>query len=60
MRWRSGAQVCLRHNNVHTYHAPWTTGRTEISVVNDPTKGIATGRIGVRPPGIVWPNLPDC
>ena len=26
-------------SGTHTYHVPWTSGRTEIEVVNDPSRG---------------------
>lgn len=46
----------------HTYHVPWTTGRTEIRVVEDPTvsggKYLRTDRDSTSKNNL--DDLPDC
>jgi len=44
----------------HTYHVPWTTGRTEIRVVNDPRTGkyLRTDRDSTSRNNL--DELPDC
>ncbi|PIR39563.1 MAG: hypothetical protein COV35_03380 [Alphaproteobacteria bacterium CG11_big_fil_rev_8_21_14_0_20_39_49] len=45
---------------LHTYHVPWKSGRTEIRVVNDPTKGkyLRTDRDDTSRNNL--DDLPDC
>jgi Protein of unknown function (DUF3892) len=45
---------------LHTYHVPWTTGRTEIRVVKDATKGkyLRTDRDSTTKNNL--DDLPDC
>lgn len=45
---------------LHTYHVPWVSGRTEIRVVNDPTKGkyLRTDRDDTTRNNL--DDLPDC
>lgn len=44
---------------LHTYHVPWTTGRTEIGVVEGPTgKYLRTDRDGTTRNNL--DDLPDC
>lgn len=45
---------------LHTYHVPWTSGRTEIRVVNDPVKGkyLRTDRDNTTRNNL--DDLPDC
>lgn len=47
-------------NKIHTYHVPWTSGRTEIRVVNDPVKGkyLRTDRDNTTRNNL--DDLPDC
>jgi hypothetical protein len=46
-------------NGTHTYYVPWTTGRTDITVVNGPTgKYLRTVRDGST--GNNLDELPDC
>jgi hypothetical protein len=46
-------------NGTHTYHVPWTSGRTEIYVVNGPTgKYLRTVRDNSS--GNNLDELPDC
>jgi len=45
---------------IHTYYVPWTSGRTEIRVVNDPVKGkyLRTDRDSTSRNNL--DDLPDC
>jgi hypothetical protein len=47
-------------DGVHTYYVPWTSGRTEIRVVNDATKGkyLRTDRDSTTKNNL--DDLPDC
>lgn len=46
-------------NNIHTYHVPWTSGRTEITVVKGPNgKYLRTVRDGSIRNNL--DELPDC
>lgn len=47
-------------NGIHTYHVPWTDGRTEIRVVNDAKKGkyLRTDRDNTTRNNL--DDLPDC
>lgn len=46
-------------NNIHTYHVPWKSGRTEIRVVNGPTgKYLRTDRDSTSNNNLN--DLPDC
>lgn len=46
-------------NGVHSYHVPWTSGRSEIRVVNGPNgKYLRTTRDGST--GNNLDELPDC
>ena len=47
-------------SGIHTYHVPWTSGRTEIRVVNDPVKGkyLRTDRDDTTRNNL--DDLPDC
>ncbi len=46
-------------NGIHTYHVPWTDGRTEIRVVNGATgKYLRTQRDGSTKNNL--DDLPDC
>jgi len=46
-------------NGLHTYHVPWTTGRTEIRVVNGPNgKYLRTDRDNTQKNNL--DDLPDC
>lgn len=47
-------------NRLHTYYVPWTSGRTEIRVVNDPVKGkyLRTDRDTTTKNNL--DDLPDC
>lgn len=46
-------------NNIHTYYVPWTTGRTEIRVVNGPDgKYLRTDRDSTSRNNL--DDLPDC
>ena len=46
-------------NRIHTYHVPWTDGRTEIRVVDGPTgKYLRTDRDNTSKNNL--DDLPDC
>ena len=59
-----GKWDAIRHieNGEHTYHVPWTSGRTEIRVVNDASvsggKYLRSDRDGTQRNNL--DDLPDC
>lgn len=57
MKWDAISDI---ENGVHTYYVPWTTGRTEIRVVNDPVKGKYLRTDRDNTPRNNLDDLPDC
>lgn len=56
---KTGDAIYDIENNVHTYHVPWNSGRTEIRVVNGPTgKYLRTDRDNTSKNNL--DDLPDC